>query len=240
MEANETHPATINCHVDCLSSNIMGTYNPILLLINAKDAERLEIPAASANKADYYMADFRQFNSCNASNNYADYEYDIYLLGDRLDNVVIACGIVHPNTGRCWGQTHAVVSYSTDNPVTTTMSPCPTTADPSTTTPPTTLPLTITDQPTTIPPSTPPSATTGLVTTTNTIIAGTANSLASSFTPTVSSLAVVIIILAVGSVIIITVLGCRLKQMYAKNKVFIAPILTDNAINNRASQDTYC
>ena len=180
LEANETQSATINCHVDCLSD---GTYNPILLLINAKDKEPLEIPASSVNKADY-IANFRQLNFCNASNNYTDFEYDIYLVGDRLDNVLIVCGIVQPPKVPCWGQSHAIISYIA--------------TDPPTTTPPTTL--------------TPTESITGLV----------ASQLAVSFTPTVSSLAAAIVILAFLSGIIITVLGCKLKRMNAKSKVLAA------------------
>ena len=117
LEANETHPATINCHVDCFDNK---TYNPILLLINAKNADPLEIPARRyINKTDY-RAELREFNNCSASN-YSEYEYDIYLHGDRLDDVVIVCGLIYAYNQACWGQTHAIVNYNTDNPT----PPCP-------------------------------------------------------------------------------------------------------------------
>ena len=242
LVANETYPATINCRVDCL--NDTGTYNPSLLLIKTKDASYKEITGMNFSRT-HYATKFRRISSCNATNNvyYTEFEHNIYLYGARLDGAVVVCGFRHtPTEHPCWGQSYAVIHYSEGDPITTTMPLTPTTADPSTTTPPTTLTPTTTDQPTTTSHSTPPSTTTGpgLVTTSDTITAGTANLLAKSFTPTVSSLVATIIILAVVSVIIIAVLSCKLKQMKAKNKVFIAPILTDNAINNRALQDTYC
>ena len=118
LEANETHPATINCHIDCFDNEI---YNPTLLLINARNANRLEIPAQIDITKTDYRAEFKEFNNCNASNNYSDYEYKIYLLGDQLNDVVIACGLDHFRRGKCWGQTHAIVNYiyNTDGPFTT-------------------------------------------------------------------------------------------------------------------------
>ena len=118
LEANETHPARINCHVDCFDNEI---YDPTLLLINAKNANRLEIPPEDKNETNY-RAVLKQFNNCNTSNNYSDYEYKVYLLGDQLDDVVIACGLDRFRRESCWGQTHAIVHYiyNTDGPGTTT------------------------------------------------------------------------------------------------------------------------
>jgi hypothetical protein len=212
LEANENHSATINCHVDCYDNEI---YNPILLLINAKDANPLEIPAATyTNKTDY-RAVLTRFNNCNASNNYTDYEYDIYLLGDRLDDVVIACGLDRLGNN-CWGQTFAVVNYNADNPVTNTMSPCPRTTDE----PSTTNSTATDDQSTTATGEQSSTATeeqsSASPSTTSTItaeISSNVNLPVQTVASIVVILAVSLIITAITAIVIIAVLSSRLREL---------------------------
>ena len=125
LETNETHPAIINCHVQCL--NHTGTYNPALLLVKTTEAMFESFRTRSENTVDYYIS-FRSISSCQAPNYMMEFEYDFYARSARVDGAVIVCGVVHPHTQpECWGQSYAVITYNVDIPTTTTMPPPTTT-----------------------------------------------------------------------------------------------------------------
>ena len=127
LEANETHPAIISCHVRCL--NHTGDYNPALLLVQPEEAIFASFRSTSESTKDYAIS-FKSISSCKPANNYTmEFEYYIYARSAKVDDAVIVCGIVHPHTNPpCWGQSYVTVSigHTSKHP------PPPTTIEPTT------------------------------------------------------------------------------------------------------------